>query len=146
MRRKRKVTGPTIGAKAREFIGTPYLHAGRNRYGVDCAGLLALVAEDLGVETYDDRNYSRHVNAERLRGILDKTLRTLTDSEETDLGDVLLFEVQGSAQHMGIVSGKDEWGNWLFCHAFETVGRVVEHPLRLVWAEHLVARLRWRAI
>lgn len=52
-----------IIAKAREFIGTPYLHQGRVKgAGIDCCGLVIQVAKELGLSDYDLTGYSRYAD------------------------------------------------------------------------------------
>jgi cell wall-associated NlpC family hydrolase len=140
------VTGKRIAAQARTWIGVPFRHAGRNRMGVDCMGLLAVVAAELGLTTYDRTDYSPVVNPDVLNAELDKFCAPA--SGEPKPGDVLTFRTENgsekSAQHVGIVTRIDEKGTIWFVHAFEVLGKVVEDPLRMTWAERLVRVLRWR--
>lgn len=146
-------TAGEIVADARTWIGTPMLHAGRNRQGLDCVGLLVMVLHDLGISDWDDRQYSRVVNPERMvREIelfCDPVWRR-ADGAAGDpraamrTGDVLHFEIQRYEQHCGIYAGGP--GNGTLIHAYESVGKVVEHELTEKWARRIVGVYRFRAI
>lgn len=45
----RKVSGAEIIARARTWLGVPYLYGGTSRQGVDCSGLIMQVAHSLGI-------------------------------------------------------------------------------------------------
>jgi len=44
---------------ARRYKGVPYKHQGRTQWGLDCAGLLAITARDLGIPFKDRHDYPR---------------------------------------------------------------------------------------
>lgn len=46
-------TRAQIVEEARSYLGTKWLHQGRTRDGVDCAGLVACVGNALGLIAYD---------------------------------------------------------------------------------------------
>lgn len=48
-----------IQDKARETIGTPWLHQGRSLRGIDCSGVIAWTAKQLGLSDYDYTQYRR---------------------------------------------------------------------------------------
>ena len=54
------VTGEAVVAQARTWLGTPWRHQGRSPRGVDCAGLVVLVARALGLADHDVAGYGRH--------------------------------------------------------------------------------------
>jgi len=53
------VTAEAVGAAARAWLGIPWRHQGRSARGVDCAGLVVLVARELGLADYDKQTYGR---------------------------------------------------------------------------------------
>ena len=44
---------------ARSWLGVPFAHQGRTRRGVDCVGLVVMVARELGISDYDFTRYER---------------------------------------------------------------------------------------
>ena len=56
--------GEAVVAQARAWLGTPWRHQGRSPRGVDCAGLVVLVARALGLADHDVAGYSRLVGAD----------------------------------------------------------------------------------
>jgi cell wall-associated NlpC family hydrolase len=48
-----------IVAAARTYLGVPWRHQGRTRAGLDCAGLIVMVARDLALSDYDSTAYGR---------------------------------------------------------------------------------------
>jgi hypothetical protein len=137
------VTGEDMAREARKWLGVPFVHTGRNRWGVDCTGLLLVTAWACGITDYDCRNYSRIVNPDWLRSEIEKFCIEI-EKDDIQIGDVLLFSVKGSAQHVGLVTEVAESVSPLFIHALADVGSVVEHPLRMVWAKNHVATFRWK--
>lgn len=129
-------------AAARAYLGVPYHHCGRNRQGVDCLGLLVLVGRDLGLPVQDEESYSQIVNAARFRAGIEAHCASVPPAEMAP-GDVLLFSVQRSPQHLAMltVAGPDPQ----MIHAYQTAGKVVEHGLSGAWPRRLVAVFRWGA-
>lgn len=115
---------------ARQYLGTPFLHQGRVKDGgVDCIGLLAGVAKELGVPHKDSTDYSTDLSNQNLLYELKRQPcleeRPVTAKPET--GDILVFRVRKRPQHVGI---KTDYG---FIHTHQTVNKVVEVPLNPKW-------------
>lgn len=53
-----------IVAEARTWLGVPWRHQGRSRAGVDCAGLVVLVARALELADYDSTAYGRRAQGQ----------------------------------------------------------------------------------
>ena len=47
---------------ARRHLGVPWRHQGRSELGIDCVGLLVVVARELGLSEYDLQGYDRRPN------------------------------------------------------------------------------------
>ena len=64
-----------IVAEARTWLGVPWRHQGRSRAGVDCAGLVVLVARALELADHDSTAYGRRAQGqgfvEHFRGHMD---------------------------------------------------------------------------
>lgn len=128
-------TRDEIVATARGYEGVPFKHAGRSPNGVDCAGLLVLVARDLDLDVVDDVHYRRIPDTAKLRRILNAGLRHKPKPERA-LGDVLLFKDRhrrGHMYHLGIETG------YGFIHAYAPLRRVVEQPWSDDWRRAIAA-------
>lgn len=126
-------------AEVRTWIGTPFVHAGRARgVGVDCVGILAGSAQAVGLAIEDQANYSPLVDSAYLVSQLLKYCR-LVPLHDRRAGDILLFSVQGNAQHTGVMVS-----DRTFVHAYQTAGRVCESDLEPVFARTLTAVFRIR--
>jgi len=132
-------------AMARAYLGTPYHHCGRSRHGLDCAGLLVLVAHDMGLSDWDAVDYSQQVRGDHLMAQLERFFERVGDGEqEASPGDVFLFACWGNPTHVGIATGEGT-----FVHAFNdrgtgADGAVVETRLDALWRRMLKGVYRWR--
>lgn len=99
------MTGAEIVAAGRQYLGTRWVHQGRSRSGVDCVGLLVLVARDLGIPHQDVRNYDRRPAEGQLERILGEQLVAIP-RHEVRIGDVVALEDRQSRQvcHVGILT------------------------------------------
>jgi cell wall-associated NlpC family hydrolase len=107
---------------ARSWIGTKFQHQGRTRAGVDCAGLLIVVAQDLGYPVVDVRDYGRQPDPSRMGGALGEQMDRISIGK-VEQGDVLWLAWKRDPQHLCIVTDLG------VIHSYEAIGRVVEHPL-----------------
>jgi len=112
---------------AKCYIGTPFVHQGRSRNGIDCIGLIICVGKDLGLTNYDyvayERSPDRHIFMNELRSnLVHKYL------QERQPGDILTFALPRYPCHVGIYCGSN-----LIIHALFTRGMVVEHHLDERW-------------
>lgn len=126
--------------QARTYLGVPFRHAGRDRQGVDCVGVLICAARDLSLTAWDDRDYSRIVSPERMRGNLLLFADPMPPAARRP-GDVLLFRIQGAATHVGLLTEPGA-----FLHAYQSVGCVCEHALAGKWESRLVEVFRLRGL
>lgn len=115
-----------------EYIGLPWLWRGRDRSGVDCWGLCALIfRERLGIELPSFRDdYQTEADADALAGLIDGNKgpwRELLPCEERS-GDALLMSIGGRPHHIGVISVPG-----LVLHIERGTGSLIEnyHSLRL---------------
>ncbi len=121
------ITKQEFVEETRKWLGTKWRHQGRNSKGVDCVGLVIVVAKDLGLigADYENTTYSR-------RALGYNFVKEFTDVKE--LGNVPLNKV-GDADivifsdgvypcHCGIVTTK--WGTQHFIHAHALQSEVME--------------------
>jgi len=132
----------TIVSCAREWLGTPFVHAQSARgIGADCIGLFLGVARELGIADYEPPPYSTQVNPAFLRDQIEGFFRRVDG--EPQAGDLLLLEFRGEATHCAMATGE---GTIIHAYDSPSVGRVVEHPFDDYWRRRLVAVYRLREL
>ncbi len=138
-----RVTREQVADEARTWIGTPWHHqAFRKGVGCDCIGLIRGVGDATKAFEYDAssfrvrqfRGYPRHPNPRVMYAALQEFL-TKIDKREAGVGDIFWFRIEGSPQHLGILS---EPG--IIIHADLLAGRVIEHSVRFM---RIVAAFRY---
>jgi len=139
--------GLAVVARARAWIGTPYLHqASVQGAGADCLGLLrgiwrALYGQEPETVPAYTADWSEPACDERLWQAAERHLLGKPSSGAA-AGDILLFRMHpgGVAKHLGIAAriGADA----SFIHAYSRHG-VVESPLSAPWARRIVARFEF---
>lgn len=137
-------------ATARSYLGVPFVHNGRTRFGLDCVGLLIVTGQALALlDHFQDDTYGRHIDAARLRAELETYLTPLpepTAYQEAvpwQPGDVLLFTIRRNPQHTALLT--ETGPEPRFIHACQSARRVVEARLDSRWQERLVGVFRWKA-
>lgn len=131
-------TPAEVVAAARRHLGTPWVHQGRTPgLAIDCAGLVILVARELGVvpPDWDVNGYSRWPDGTMLRWCDEQMQRI----DEPELGAVLVLATAQQPQHMGIV-GDYVHGGLSVIHACNAArpARVLE--TRLMFASNFQRR------
>lgn len=128
---------------ARGFLGTPFVHQGRQAgVGMDCIGMIIEINKGRG-EPYDRTNYGRLPHRYELETALNRLFIRVDRSPA--LADVLLFEWPSGRQHVGIATDIG------FIHSYGSgrrfgrrAGAVAEHPLGATWRRLLKAVYEWR--
>ena len=131
-----------IIAAARSQLGVPFRHQTRlaGQY-LDCAGLVMVVADRLGVAYEAPQNYARTPHNRLIEGVLDNQPGLMRVSlNERQAGDILSMRIGREPQHLGIFSGTT------LIHCYEAVGRVVEHDLSADWAARIDRVYRFREV
>ena len=138
----------------RSYIGVPFLHQGRTRAGLDCIGLLAVAARDIGLGdgavklTAYDRTPDNRLFAKRAGDFLERKPYTRLQPLHTqlDIGDVLLFwiEKKGYPRHIAVYTGTDEHGRLMIIHSYAKQSKnVIEMPMNLGYWEQRIDSV-WR--
>lgn len=140
------VTRAAVVAEARRWLDTPFHHQARTRgVGCDCGGLVGGVAVALGIvppdwwrDTFDPRwgGYGRQPAQGTLQQVCESFMARTDDPQP---GDVLLMRFAREPQHVAIVG--DHGGRSLI-HAYEAIGRVIEHRLDPRWQRRTVQAYR----
>lgn len=96
-----------IIATAREYIGVPYLHQGRSALGLDCLGLIVVVAKRTGALPLDyeaPADYPENPSSERLLRELSAECPPVPYKGPRP-GDVLVLRLVRTPQHLAFFSG-----------------------------------------
>jgi cell wall-associated NlpC family hydrolase len=111
---------------AKEWVGTPYQHQqGLKGVGVDCAYLMARIAEEAGlveklhIEPYSVEWHIHNRDEEMLR-IIEGFGCTRKNSMDAKIGDILCFQYGRVCSHLGMFVGPNT-----FIHANLSVGKVI---------------------
>lgn len=123
-------TRAQIVAEARTWGGVPWRHMGRNRAGVDCCGLVAKVAHELGLSDYDFVGYTRHSFDHTFFHHFSERMRQKPIPEARP-GDVVVFLDHTYPCHVGIVAERN--GRPSLIHAYAGRRKVVEEEFTEVW-------------
>ena len=119
--------------KVKYYKGVPYHHQGRNReVGLDCAGLVVVALEDIGLPVKDLEGYARIPNAERLRAIVEYNLKIVPSLKEAEPGDIFLMRFATQPQHLAVYTGDG------IVHSYSKKGYVLEQRLSDVWRKRVV--------
>lgn len=128
--------------EARTWIGVKWCHQGRSREGIDCAGLVIRVAQDLGCTDFDTADYARQATDETM---LELCREHLTSVDRSDLqpGDVLVMAFENQ-RHMAIVGDYPYPGELSIIHAYALAPRkVVEVRLDSTWMARVIGTFRF---
>lgn len=125
-----------IVEEARKWLGVKYLHQGRNRYGVDCAGFPRCVYLALGAEMPPDfRAYGQEAEPDALLDHLRAALGPEVAVEPVSFsalqaGDIALFHFPKVKlpRHLAIIAPRES-GGWNFIESNGNEKRVIERRL-----------------
>lgn len=140
----------SVVAAADAWVGVPWRHQGRSREGIDCLGLLIVVARDLGLDQGVDVTAPEFRNYRRLppAGLATELAKHLDRAGEIAPGRIGLFALPGSAPaHVAIFGdwGDDRAGGACdIIHAYMPHQAVVRHKLDPSWRTALRAIFEYR--
>lgn len=135
-----------IIAAARDAIGTPFRHQGRQPgRALDCAGLVVTVAERIGADYADQPTYSRRPSSGLLESVLDcQPCLVRIAIDEIEAGDILLMKFAGDPQHLAIYAGHSEiYQDEGIIHAYAQARKVCEHRMTEEWRSRIVRAYRF---
>ena len=124
---------------ARQYLGVPFRHQGRSKLGIDCAGLVLLVGQEMGYlpKKLKIKNYSRMPNGDFVVNLMQEYGEE-KEIKEANIGDVFLMNIGGNPQHLSIKT------NIGIIHSSEFAKKVIEHILSKSWKENIVKAFSWR--
>lgn len=99
------VTRKQFYEEARKWVGTPWKHQGRNSAGIDCGGLMIVVARDLGLSYQDVEYYAREPTSSSLMNHIHGMLTKLPKNDIIP-GTIGIFREGVYPCHIGIFSEK----------------------------------------
>jgi cell wall-associated NlpC family hydrolase len=126
--------------QARTWINVKFRHQGRSRFGVDCVGLFACVAGELGRPDPIPANYSREPDSRLLLAELRKRFEEIKINE-TRPGDFLVMHFENvkgvmDRRHLALRTDKG------IIHSAAMYRKVTEHGLTPEWANRVVTAFR----
>jgi cell wall-associated NlpC family hydrolase len=123
------IEAAALVAEARTWIGVPFVHQGRSRFGVDCVGLVLGVRNALEPwpEAMAEARTYRRKPEDGL--MLMKALQYCRETDKPAAGVVALIRwpADTTASHVGILTPDT------IIHAYERVGKVLEVGFRHPW-------------
>jgi hypothetical protein len=130
-----------IVAEARTWLGVPFRHQGRSRAGVDCAGLVIMVARALGLSSFDTRDYARRPDGHSLLATCRREMHE-TDPAAAAAGDVFCLRIVEDPEHLAI-AGDYFAGGLSLVHAYAArPHQVIEQRLDPAWRARIIAAFR----
>lgn len=122
-----------VANKAIGLVGLPWVHCARSaQHGVDCAGLIIVCAESIGINIPDLGNYERLEPQSSVLKYVEEHCRILNSGEEYESGDLILMSWENAPTHLGIYIG-DDW----MVHSYERHG-VTHQQLIPFWRRKIV--------
>jgi len=133
-----EVAREQIVAEARKWLGTPWVH------GVtDCAQLVMNVGKDLSafrpgaLEDPFMRQFDGYPETYIPKRMIKALNFLLVRTDETKLGDVCLFFIKGSPQHLGIISRRP--GDHMYIiHGFNKPSMMMVVESRIINPGHIL--------
>jgi cell wall-associated NlpC family hydrolase len=99
---RRTPIGLDVWRTAKSLVGTRYVIEGRTRRGVDCVGLCVLSRASVGLGG-DFLGYSKNLDGVDVLSEIGRAAQMDRDIERSGVGDVIVFEIGGRIQHLGIL-------------------------------------------
>jgi cell wall-associated NlpC family hydrolase len=122
------MTRDEVIAEARSWLKVPWKHQGRSRKGVDCVGLVVMVAQSFGLPVDDRTDYGRDPSDLQMIAILRKQIVFVPPSANR-VGTVGIFRQVRVPCHIGILAMRN--GYFSVIHARSGLGVVTEEHIRL---------------
>lgn len=131
-------TPDTVIAELRTWIGVPWRHQGRSRFGIDCAGLIAVAATEIVgaemVKLHDKSNYARSPNQYDLVEALDLFCNRI-DVTELRKGDIVAISDGPYPCHLAVIT--EQYNCLYMIHSSARLRKVAEEPFSDFWKAKL---------
>ena len=128
-----------IVSTARKYIGTKFIHQGRCKDGLDCLGLIVLIAKELELSNFDFIHYEKRPDGKK---VLSKVLNHYKEIPlwGAKQGDLLIFGNYKRPFHIAVKTDKG------IIHVHEGVGKVIEHGLDNRWKKRVHKAIRFPGV
>lgn len=143
------ITPAQVVDAARNWLNVPFAHQGRSRQGVDCLGLLVMVASDLHLRfddqpphALDDTHYGHRPCTKTLLRGLASCLRPIREKNDMNIGDILVLNVESRPQHLAIIGDYPKPECFSMIHAYAPSRKVIEHRLCSSWQRDIACMFR----
>jgi cell wall-associated NlpC family hydrolase len=126
----------------REWLGVKFRHQGRSKSGIDCIGLFAEAAREIGRTIPIPSNYTHHPDQKVLFAELNRLFEKITKAEMA-VGDLLLMRFMDDQQRIPCrhVAIRTDLG---VLHSSAQFKKVTEHGLDSEWMEKIEHVFRMR--
>lgn len=137
-----KLGGPRLDLAARKYVGTTFLHQGRDpSVGVDCVGLASVLLKECGLHelaSHDLTTYASNPNG----GELERRMQAAFGAPVKELAPGCLVTIQfyGPTRHVAIVGEYN--GRLTLIHAYGRPPRVIEHGIDDKWRRRITGIYR----
>jgi cell wall-associated NlpC family hydrolase len=131
---------------ARSYVGTKYRHQGRTREGIDCAGLVILVGNELGLINYDTDGYLRKSTGRQIFQYFKDSGMEQISTSDLKLGDVILTRDSIFPCHCAIICTHDLPSSSRIVHAYAKRRQVVEEYMNAEWINKTVGAFRFKGL
>jgi len=127
---------------AMQYINVPFRHRGRTERGLDCIGLIIMVAYRLGLPVFDKKVYGREPSRDGLRESLQRHLGQPV-SRPIEIDDVLLMEIIPGLgpSHVAIVA-PHPYGLGMV-HTYGNIGRVAYQRISDARKNQIIEAYQW---
>lgn len=112
---------------ANGLVGVRYRKQGRNSSGLDCAGLVIVIAHLLDITDKDTTAYSDRPNVEEFTAFMIETGCKQLPMTQLAHGDIVRLNTSGWPVHLGIYEIDDRGQEW-YIHAFLPHKKVTRDP------------------
>lgn len=127
-----------VVTELRNWIGVPWRHQGRTRFGIDCIGLITVAAALIEgpeiVAQHDRQDYARRPAQYSFAGIFETFCDRIMLPAVQD-GDILVFADGPYPCHAGVAATLG--GERTLIHAAARLRKVSEEPLSAFWLAKL---------
>lgn len=120
---------------ARSWLGTPWRHQGRTKRGIDCIGLIIVVAHEMGLSDFDVTDYGRQAHGYKFEEGFELHMDRKPIPAAVP-GNALILRDSRFPCHCGIVSSISGVPHLIHAHAAHR--KVIEEPFQ----EHILNNRR----
>ena len=142
------IPSKTVYEIARTWLGVKWVHQGRTRAGIDCGGLLYVVADELGLDPVDTAGYGRRPTGDDFEQMILLGGAYKIPREDLRPGDIIATKVVTFPSHAGIVGAntKSYGAPLTLIHAYAPARKVVEGPLDDFWFKRIWGTYRIKGV